>query len=113
MAFELARGMKIKVLNVVGYSNLIVQQVRNQCATKNDRMKKYRNAMWVSIEFFYAFSIKVVPRDENEHVDTTVTAIVILQPCDEMLKVACKWKLYPNLLSLINFDKWEGFNKDT
>jgi hypothetical protein len=69
LGLELAKGKKIKVLKVVGNLNSIVQQVRNHCAAKTDRMKKCRNAEWDSIELFDAFSIKAVRRDENECVD--------------------------------------------
>jgi ribonuclease HI len=37
---ELAKEMGIKVLKVIGDSELIVQQVNNQCAVKNEKMKK-------------------------------------------------------------------------
>jgi hypothetical protein len=52
LGLELARGMKVKVLKVVDDFDLIIQLVRNQYATKNDIMKKYKNVVWDSIELF-------------------------------------------------------------
>ena len=61
LGLELAREMKINCLNVIGDSDLVVSQVKNQFVAKNDRLRSYRNAVWDTIETFDAFSIKVVP----------------------------------------------------
>jgi len=59
-----ARHMGIKVLRFIGDYDLVVMQVKDQFATKNDRLGRYRNAMWDKIELFDALSIKIVPRTE-------------------------------------------------
>lgn len=45
----------------------------------------YRRAVWDSIELFEAFSIEVVPKEQNERVDSLVVATSTLQPCDELV----------------------------
>ena len=70
LGLEIGRDMKIKCLSVIGDSDLVVSQVRNQFAAKNDRLCNYRNALWDAIEIFDAFSIKAVLREENTLADT-------------------------------------------
>jgi hypothetical protein len=43
--------------------------VKREFFAKNERLKRYRNVVWDSIELFNAFAIKVVPRDSNVKVD--------------------------------------------
>jgi ribonuclease HI len=62
---RIGRDMGIKVLEVIGDSDLVVLQVKNMYAAKNDRLKWYRHAVWDTIELFDAFSIKEVPREQN------------------------------------------------
>ena len=69
LGLELAREMKINCLNVIGDSDLVVSQVKNQFVAENDRLRSYRNAIWDEIEMFDAFSIKAVPREENTLAD--------------------------------------------
>ena len=52
----------IKNLQVFGDSELIVNQVRGQHATKNDLLKNYKNMVWDLIEDFEAFNIVSIPR---------------------------------------------------
>ena len=58
LGLEIARDMKIKCLSVIGDFDLVVSQVRNQFAAKNDILCNYRNAIWDAIEIFDVFSIK-------------------------------------------------------
>ena len=70
------------------------------------------------IELFDALSIKVVPRELKQHVYVQAVAATILQPCDKMLKAACKMEAVfrmevvfrPALLD--NFDNWHIFEND-
>jgi hypothetical protein len=58
----MAREKKIKILCVFGNSDLIVQQVREECLTKHQRLKHYQNQVWDCIELFHLFSITIIPR---------------------------------------------------
>ena len=62
---EITRDQKIKCLSVIGDSDLIVSQVKNQFAAKNNRLRDYRNVVWDTIEMFDAFAIQAIPREEN------------------------------------------------
>lgn len=54
--------MKIKILLVVGDSDLLVMQVRGEFVGKNDRLRKYKRVVLDSIELFDAFNIEVIDK---------------------------------------------------
>ncbi|KAH9293293.1 hypothetical protein KI387_041504, partial [Taxus chinensis] len=54
---------------VFGDSELIVNQVRGQHATKNDLLRNYKNWVWDLIEDFKAFNIVSISRKKNEAAD--------------------------------------------
>ena len=65
LGLEIDRNQKIKCPSVIGDSDLIVSQIKNQLAAKNNRLRDYRNVVWDTIEMFDAFAIRAVPREEN------------------------------------------------
>jgi hypothetical protein len=69
LGIELARDVKIKVLQFVGDSDTMVMKFREQFTMKNDRLKNYRHVVWDSLELFDAFTIENVAREENAQVD--------------------------------------------
>jgi hypothetical protein len=105
----LALDRNIKCLKVIGDFDLVVSQVKRKFATKNERLRIYRNLILDTIERFEAFSIEVVPRDKNHVVDALVMSIAILQPCEETLCDQCKMEVIFRQ-SLPN--KWQIFNDD-
>jgi hypothetical protein len=50
--------MGIKCLNEIKDSDIIVSQVNKVFVAKNDRLKRYRNAIWETIKLFYSFAIE-------------------------------------------------------
>ena len=50
LGLEAAKEMGIKMLNIKGDSDLVVLQIKNQYQCKNDRLRKYRNAIWDTME---------------------------------------------------------------
>lgn len=56
----------IKYLRVIGDSKLIISQIRSKYASKNQRLKQYRNSVWDEIEGFNAFGIDWVDRSQNK-----------------------------------------------
>ena len=52
LCIELAKDMGIKLPSKNGDLDLIVQQIKGQFACKCQRLKKYRNAIWDTMEFF-------------------------------------------------------------
>ena len=56
-------------MQVYGDSELIVNQIKNLNAAKNDLLKKYKDHVWDLMEDFDAFNIVSIPRNKNKHVD--------------------------------------------
>ena len=64
LGLQTARSMNIQNLKVLGDSELVVRQVRNQCQTKHPRLRAYRNEVWDMVEnFFLAFNIQFMPEN--------------------------------------------------
>ena len=89
LGIEVAKKMGIKFLSIKGDSDLIVQQVKGQFVCKCQRLKKYRNAVWDTMEFFDALNIEAIPQHHNSTADQLVFAASALQPSDEMLEGGC------------------------
>jgi hypothetical protein len=51
LGLEIAKDMGIKILNIKGDSDLVILQVKNKYACKSERLRKYRNAIWDTMEF--------------------------------------------------------------
>ena len=59
--------MAIDCVVVFVDSELIINQVKNIYKDKQHRLKKYRNEVWDLIDnFFLAFNISFIPREENQ-----------------------------------------------
>ena len=65
----MASKHNIRNLHVIGDLELIVQQVKAAYASKNKRLKQYRNAIWDEIEAFDAFGITSMDRSNNKMAD--------------------------------------------
>ena len=89
LGIEIAKDMGIKLLSIKGDSDLIVQQVKGRFACKCQRLKKYRNAIWDTMEFFDALNIEKIPRDQNSASDKLAVSASTPQPSDEMLDGDC------------------------
>ena len=46
LGLETAKDMGIKMLNIKGDSYLVILQLKNQYQCKSDRLRKYRNSIW-------------------------------------------------------------------
>ena len=80
LELKLAQKHGIKYLSVVGDSELVVSQVRSLYASKNKRLKQYRNAVWDLIEMFDAFNIEWKDRSNNKMAD--LLANIAINPND-------------------------------
>jgi len=45
LGLEIAKDMGIKILNIKGYSDLVILQVKNKYACKSERLRRYINAI--------------------------------------------------------------------
>ena len=93
LGLELARDMGIKVLEVIGDSDLVVMQVKDKFSVRNGRLRRYIHAVWDSIELFDAFAIKEVPREQNAQADALDVAAATLQPCESLISGESKMEI--------------------
>jgi hypothetical protein len=54
--------MGVKCLNIKGDSYLVVQQLKNKFV---ERLRRYRNAIWDTMESFDALNLIAIPRYHN------------------------------------------------
>ena len=101
--------MGIKILNIKGDSDLVVLQTKNQYQCKNDRPRKYRNAIWDTMEWFDALNIQRVPREMNGLADELAVAASTLQPSDEMINGNGKMEINFRPSISDNVDHWKVF----
>ena len=66
-----SKDMDIDSLAVFGDSELIINQVKNIYQDKPQRLKQYQNEVWDLVDnFFLAFNISFIPREENQKADS-------------------------------------------
>ena len=66
--------MGAKRIEVFGDSELLVNQVNDSYQTKHPRMRAYRNEFWDMFgNYFTEHKIRLVPRIENQVVDSLAT----------------------------------------
>jgi ribonuclease HI len=87
LGLEIAKDMGIKILNIKGDSDLVILQVKNKYACKSERLKRYRNAIWDTIELFDAIDLISIPREHNSLADNL--AVVSFNP--PALRRFVKW----------------------
>ncbi|KAH9288833.1 hypothetical protein KI387_032950, partial [Taxus chinensis] len=80
LGLQVIKEQGVKNLLAHGDAELIVKQVRNLFHVNNRRLKHYRNQVWDSIEFLDAFSIEVMPREENTRADSLAVLGSLLIP---------------------------------
>ena len=75
-------------------------------------LKKYRNAIWDTMEFFNALNIEAVPRDQNSASDRLAVSASTLQPSDEMLEGNCPLEINFRPSVPDNVEHWQLFKDD-
>jgi len=63
LGLDLCKDIDVKCLNIKGDSYMVIQQLKNKFARKYERLKKYRNAIWDSMESLDALNLIDIPRD--------------------------------------------------
>jgi len=108
----LALDRNIKCLKVIGDSDLVVSQIKQKFSAKNERLSRYRNSVWDTVELFDAFSINVVLREKNYVADMLVVSTTTLQPCEEILHDLCKMEVFFRSFVPDNLEHRQVFNDD-
>jgi ribonuclease HI len=109
LGLNLAKDLGINILKIIGDSDLVVSQVKGIFASKNERLKRYRNAVWDAMEWFDALSLIVEPRDLNERANAVaISPLMTLQICDDLMKNGKLEVIFrPSVPD--NFINWTGF----
>ena len=69
------KDMGEKRVQVLGDSELVINQVNNSYQTKHPKMRAYRNEVWDMFgNYFIEHKIRVIPRYENTVADSLVVA---------------------------------------
>jgi ribonuclease HI len=75
LGLRASKYMGIEELSIFGDAELIVHQIKNIYKTKHPRLRSYRNEVWDLLDnFFSAFNISFIPREENTMVDSLVVS---------------------------------------
>jgi ribonuclease HI len=69
-----ARELGASEIEVVGDSELIAKQVNGLFKVKHEAMKPLHREAMAALEQFERWSIRTVPREQNEHADVLVNA---------------------------------------
>ena len=104
--------MGIKILNINGDSDLIILQVKNKFACKSERLRKYRNAIWDTMEFFDALNITEIPREHNILADRLAVVASTFQPTEELINGEGKFEVNFRPSVPDNVDHWQVFRDD-
>jgi hypothetical protein len=111
LGLNMAKDMGIKIMKIQGDSDMVILQVKNQFACKNDRLKRYRNVVWDTMEWFDALSLEVEPRMFNEKDDALVVVASTLQPCKYLLEGGKLEIIFrPSIPD--NIEHWQVFDND-
>jgi ribonuclease HI len=112
LGLEICKDMGVKCLNIKGDSDLVIQQLKNNFASKSERLKRYRNAIWDSIGDLDALTLIVIPREQNSKADELVVAASTLQLSNNLIdeKISVGVIFRPSVPD--NMDHWQVFNDD-
>ena len=81
-----SRDLGNKILEVIGGFDLSVCQVKGLHAWKNERLKRYGQAIPIAIEKFDILGLEVVPKAMTKKSDALVVSTTLFQPCAKVEK---------------------------
>jgi ribonuclease HI len=112
LGMRAAKEMRIEEVSVFGDAELIIQQVRNVYQAKHPQLRSYRNEVWDLIDnFFSAFNITFVPREENASADSlAVSASLFKVPLPPKIHGEVEIRYRPSIPD--NVKHWEVFEDD-
>jgi ribonuclease HI len=112
LGLRAAKDMGIEELVVFGDVELIVHQVKNVYQAKHPRLRTYRNEVWDLIDnFFSAFNISFIPREENTMVDSlAISASQFRVPLPPKLRYDVEIRYRPSVPD--NIKHWKVFEDD-
>ena len=88
---------RIIELHICGDSQLIINQVNDDCLTKNEKLVPYKQ-MVDSLRLYYTFfSLQQIPRVENKVANAMAALASLLQLEKHELNLNSQWKIYITL----------------
>jgi ribonuclease HI len=112
LGLNLAIDKGVTILEVKGDSDLIVSQVLMRFATKNEKLKKYRDVAQTLSKSFRKVSIEAVPREKNQMADALAISASTLQPCEGPFHDLCKMEVLFRPSIPENLEHWQVFEDD-
>jgi ribonuclease HI len=112
LGLKAAQEMGIREMVVFGDAELIVQQVKSVYQAKHPRLKNYRNMVWDLVDnFFLAFNISFIPREENAPADfLSFTASLLEVLAQPTVGSDVEIKYRPSVSDNVNH--WKVFEDD-
>jgi ribonuclease HI len=112
LGLRAAKEMGIEEVAVFGDAELIIQQVGNAYRAKHPRLRSYKNEVWDLIDnFFSAFNISFIPREENTLVDSlAVPASLFRIPLPPKIKYDVEIRYKPSISD--NIKHWKLLEDD-
>ena len=111
-SLQATKQMGVQCTSFFGDSELIIRQIKNHCQTKHPRLRSYRNEVWDLIEnYFEAFNLQYIPREENRLVDyLAVAASTFKPPMNPRLRYEIEIRHRPYIPD--NVKHWKAFDDD-
>jgi ribonuclease HI len=112
LGLRAAREMGIQEIAVFGDAELVVQQIRSAYQAKHPRLRNYRNEAWDLIDnFFSAFNISFIPREDNVVADSlAVSASLLKVSLPSIVNSDVEIKYRPSVPD--NVKHWKVFEDD-
>jgi ribonuclease HI len=112
LGLELCKDMGVKCLNIKGDSDLVIQQLKNKFACKSERLIRYKNAIWDSMESLDALNLIDIPREQNFKEDELAAVASTLQLSQELIKENISVEVIFRHSVPDNMDHWQIFDDD-
>jgi hypothetical protein len=112
LGMRAAKELGIEEVSMFGDAELIIQQVRNVYQAKHPRLMSKMNEVWDLIDnFFSAFNITFVPREENTSANSlTVSASLFKASLPPKIHGEVEIRYRPSIPD--NVKHWEVFEDD-
>lgn len=83
---NVAKDLGIKLLKIVGDFDLVVFHVKGIHLCKNEKLKRYMQAIILAMELFEVIGLEVVPLCMNNTIDSLAVSMSLFQTCPELEK---------------------------
>jgi hypothetical protein len=112
LGLRAAKEMGIEEVAVFEDAELIIQQVKNSYRAKHPWLRSYKNEVWDLIDnFFSAFNISFIPREENTLVDSLAVSVSLFRiPLPPKIKYDVEIRYRPSVPE--NIKHWKVFEDD-